>query len=70
MYYHRRCGEEPVMDKKDTRHKIMSSFHGFMEHRLKYEPENYADVWGVENYQDLMQWEVEDSLNFGMDVVY
>lgn len=70
MYYHRNCGEEPVMSEKDDRHKIVSSFNHFMEHRLKYEPERYADVWGVENYQDLMQWTVRGKLNFGMDVVY
>lgn len=70
MYYHRYKGEEPVMSEKDKRHKLVNSFHGFMEHRLKYEDENYADVWGVKNYQDLMQWECGLNKNFGMDVVY
>ena len=70
MYYHRHAGEEPVMDEKDRRHKLVSSFHNFMEHRLKYEDNNYGDVWGIGNWQDLMQWVTKDKKNFGMDVVY
>lgn len=69
-YYHRKCGEEPLTDKSDKRSKTVNSFHNFMEHRLKYEPEDYADVWGVENYQDLMQWETSHKKNFGGDIVY
>ena len=70
MYYHRHKDEEPLTDKNDDRHTMVSHFHSFMEHRLKYEDENYGDVWGVKNWQDLMQWETEFNKNFGMDVVY
>lgn len=69
-YYHRPCGEEPLTDKSDKRSKMVNSFYSFMEHRLKHEPEDYADVWGVENYHDLMQWETSQKKNFGDDIVY
>ena len=70
MYYHRRGGDEPLLNKEDKRRNRVESFHRFMEHRLKYEDENYGDVWGVKNWQDLMQWETSNKLNFGMDIVY
>ena len=65
MYPHRKAKEEPRIETKSW-----NSFYSFMEHRVKYEETNYGDVWGVENWQDLMQWESNDAKNFGMDVVY
>lgn len=65
MYPHRKVKEEPRIETKSW-----SSFYSFMEHRVKNEEENYGDAWGVENWQDLMQWESDDMKNFGMDVVY
>lgn len=70
MYPHRYKGEEPVMNENDRRHTKVYHFERFMEHRLKEEDENYGDVWGVKNWQDLMQWESQHPKNFGMDVVY
>lgn len=67
MYPHRKCGEEPRVSEKC---KSWNSFYNFMGHRVKDEDENYADVWGVENWQDLMQWESRNKKNFGMDIVY
>lgn len=64
MYPHR-SGGDPVVETKDWQH-----MHSFMEHRISDEKENYADVWGVENWQDLMQWEWPRKKNFGMNVVY
>lgn len=65
MCPHRKSSEEPRIETKRW-----SSFYNFMEHRVKYEDENYADVWGVDNWQDLMQWEYDGKKNFGNDVVY
>lgn len=65
MYPHRKINEEPRVETKSW-----NSFYDFMEHRVKYEDENYGDVWGVDNWQDLMQWEHDGKKNFGMDVVY
>ena len=65
MYPHRKCGEEPKIDTKSVR-----SFYRFMEHRVTEEEENYGDIWGIENWQDLMQWESKQKKNFGMNVVY
>lgn len=65
MYPHRKAKEEPRIKTKSW-----NSFYSFMEHRVKYEDENYGDVWGVENWQDLMQWESDHMKNFGSDVVY
>lgn len=64
MYPHR-SGEDPVVETKGWQH-----MHSFMEHRISAEKENYADVWGVENWQDLMQWEWPGKKNFGMNIVY
>ena len=65
MYPHRKCGDEPKIDTKSVR-----AFYSFMEHRITEEEENYGDIWGVENWQDLMQWESKQKKNFGMDLVY
>ena len=65
MYPHRKCGEEPKIDAKSVR-----AFYSFMEHRVTEEEENYGDIWGVENWQDLMQWESGEKKNFGMNVIY
>lgn len=65
MYPHRKVKKEPR-----TATINYDSFYNFMEHRVKYEDENYGDVWGVDNWQDLMQWESDEMKNFGMDVVY
>lgn len=70
MYYHRKCGEEPIMDSKDERRRTINSFDSFMNHRINREPMNYGDVWGIENFRDLMQWAVKGELNFGMGVIY
>lgn len=70
MYCHRHAGEEPLMDATDKRHKTVRSFDYFMNHRIKYEDVNYGDVWGIDNWQDLMQWESSYKKNFGTDVVY
>ena len=70
MYLHRKCGEDPLVNEKDKRRTGIEHFESFMEHRLKYEDENYGDVWGIENWQDLMQWESSNTKNFGMDIVY
>ena len=70
MYYHRKCGEEPIMDSEDERHRTLNSFDSFMNHRINEQPTNYGDVWGIENFHDLMQWTVKDKLNFGMNVIY
>lgn len=67
MYPHRKCGEELT---KSRQFKSWHSFYSFMGHRVEYEDENYGDVWGVENWQDLMQWESKHKKNFGMDVIY
>lgn len=69
-YPHRRCGEEPLTDESDERSKMVNSFYNFMEYRLKYESKYFAQFWGVENYQDLMQWETSHKKNFGGDIVY
>ena len=65
MYPHRKCGEDTV-----TKTDIWYQMHSFMEHRVSEEEENYGDVWGIENWQDLMQWEWPTKKNFGMDIVY
>ena len=65
MYPHRKCGEEKRIDTKSVR-----AFYSFMEYRVSEEEKNYGDVWGVENWQDLMQWESKNKKNFGMNVVY
>jgi len=44
--------------------------YSFMEHRIDDEEENYGDLWGVENWQDMCQWEWPKKKNFGMDIVY
>jgi hypothetical protein len=65
MYLHRKCKEEPRIETRDWH-----SFSNFMEHRVSEEGFNYGDVWGIENWQDLMQWESKHKKNFGMNVVY
>lgn len=70
MYLHRRGGEETLFNKTDKRRTGVEHFKSFMEHRLKYVDERYGDVWGIENWQDLMQWESSGKKNFGMDIVY
>jgi hypothetical protein len=50
--------------------KEWGSMYGFMEHRVSDEEWNYGDVWGIENWQDMVQWEWPGKKNFGMDVVY
>jgi len=64
MYPHRKGGDNRL-DAKECR-----SWHNFMEHRISDEEYNFADVWGIDNWQDLMQWEWPDKKNFGMDIVY
>ena len=64
MYPHRKGGD-PEVDKKDYGY-----MYRFMEHRIEDEDPDYANIWGVENFQDLMQWEWPTQKNFGMDVVY
>lgn len=66
MYPHRKCGEEPRVKE----YSKWESFYNFMEHRVSDEEYNYGDVWGVENWQDLMQWESKNKKNFGMNVDY
>ena len=66
MYPHRKSGEEPRVKEKTG----WDSFYNFMEHRVNEEDYNYGDVWGVENWQDLMQWESTDKKNFGVGVEY
>ena len=66
MYPHRKCGEEKRVDENKPWH----SFYSFMEHRVSKEEYDYGDVWGIENWQDLMQWESKNKKNFGMNVVY
>ena len=65
MYPHRRIGEDTCTSTDDY-----DSMYSFMNHRIDEEPENYADVWGVENWQDLCQWEAQCKKNFGMNIVY
>lgn len=65
MYPHRRAGEETRVDGK-----VWNSYYNFMQHRVSDEDENYGDAWGIDNWQDLMQWEWDTKKNFGMDVVY
>jgi len=69
MYPHRTCGEWPGFDTK-IETKSVRAFYTFMEHRVTEEEESYGDIWGVENWQDLMQWESKQKKNFGMNVVY
>ena len=64
MYPHRTGGDKRLGDGE------WESMYNFMEHRIAEEPENYADVWGVEKWQDLCQWEAQCKKNFGMDIVY
>ena len=64
MYPHRKGGDSAVNTKE------FDYMYGFMSHRIADEDVNYADVWGVENWQDLMQWEWPGHKNFGMDIVY
>lgn len=66
MYPHRKGGEETRVREKTE----WSSFYNFMEHRVNEEKYNYADVWGVENWQDLVQWESPSKKNFGMNVEF
>lgn len=66
MYPHRKYGEETRVSESKT----WNSFYNFMEHRVNEEDYNYADVWGVEDWQDLVQWESKSKKNFGMNVVY
>lgn len=66
MYPHRKRSEETRAGEMTS----WSSFYNFMEHRVNEEEENYADIWGVENWQDLVQWESKNKKNFGMNVVY
>lgn len=63
-YMHRRGGD-PMVETKPW-----ESMHRFMEHRIDDEEENWADIWGVENWQDMCQWESKGMKNFGKDVVY
>ena len=63
---HRRCGEETRV----AENKPWNSFYNFMEHRVSEEDYDYADVWGVEDWQDFVQWESKCKKNFGMNVVY
>ena len=64
MYPHRVGGD----DRMET--DEVQSYKSFMEGRISHEDANFAEVWGVENWQDLMQWVWPDKKNFGMDVVY
>ena len=57
------------MDKK-TERKNYNSMYNFMEHRIKEEETDGFDIWGIENWQDLCQWESAGKKNFGMDIVY
>lgn len=70
MYPHRKCGEEPRISKDSEYYPVIHHFKNFMNRRISYENSNFGDVWGVENWQDLMQWESEHNKNFGMNVVY
>lgn len=69
MYLHRRHGVDDET-RTEAEYAPFYSYKNFMERRIKYEPEDYGDVWGIKNWQDLMQWESEHKKNFGMDVVY
>ena len=64
MYPHRKGGDS-IAETKPVRQQ-----YNFMKHRITDEEYNYGDVWGVENWQDLMQWEWPTKKNFGMDIVY
>lgn len=64
MYPHRKGGD-PEVDKKDYGY-----MYRFMEHRIEDKDPDYANIWGVENFQDLMQWEWPGKKNFGMNIVY
>lgn len=63
--YMHRMGGDPMVETKPW-----ESMHRFMEHRIDDEEVNWADIWGVENWQDMCQWESKHMKNFGMDVVY
>ena len=62
---HRHGGQESRMEKRSY-----DSMYGFMNGRITDEEADFADIWGVENWQDLCQWEWKGKKNFGMDIVY
>ena len=64
MYPHREDGDSAV------ERNSYSEMYKFMQHRIKNEESDYGDVWGIENWHDLLQWEWQSRKNFGMDVVY
>ena len=53
-----------------TEKKPYNSMYHFMEHRIKDEETDGFEIWGIENWQDLCQWEWPGQKNFGMDIVY
>lgn len=64
-YPHRRGGTESRLDKKSY-----NSMYSFMSGRITDEETDFGDLWGVENWQDMCQWEWPGKKNFGMDVEY
>lgn len=63
-YPHRYGGDRKV----DS--KIYNSMYSFMEGRIKDEDTDGFDIFGIENWLDLCQWESKQKKNFGDDVVY
>ena len=57
------------IDKK-TERQDYNSMYDFMGHRIEEEETDGFDIWGIENWQDLCQWECPGKKNFGMDIVY
>ena len=64
--YPHRVGGDKQMDTKNYEY-----MYSFMSHRIADEDDDFADVWGVESWHDLCQWEWPNiKKNFGSDVVY
>ena len=64
-YPHRHGGD------KQLETKNYEYMYSFMSHRIADEDDDFADVWGVESWNDLCQWEWPGiKKNFGSDVVY
>lgn len=64
-YPHTHKGEEPKL-----RTDAFRQMYHFMNNRIDDENDDEADIWGIESWYDLCQWESGNKKNFGMDVVY
>lgn len=64
-YMHRIGG-----DKKAVENPAWEYMYRFMQKHIDETDSDFAEVWGIDNWQDLMRWVVKGFKNFGMNVKY